>query len=122
MLIQYVLVAAAFGLLVLFLRKRGTARTAAGTKLAFLLFVIFGIYAAIRPGDVQRLADWLGVGRGTDLLLYALVVVFTFATLNAYLRFKELELRYARLARAIALQHAEQPNSVSPVHPDANTR
>ena len=114
MLIQYLLVAASVGLLVLFLRRRGSARTAAGTKLAFVLFVIFGIYAALRPGDVQRLASWLGVGRGTDLLLYALVMVFTFATLNAYLRFKELELRYARLARAIALQHAEPPTDVPP--------
>jgi hypothetical protein len=109
MLIQFVLVASSVGLLVLFLRKRGTARTAAGTKLAFVLFVVFGIYAALRPSDVTVVANWLGVGRGSDLLLYALVVVFTFATLNAYLRFKELELRYARLARAIALQNAQPP-------------
>jgi hypothetical protein len=112
MLIQYVLVASSIGLLVLFLRRRGSTRTAAGTKLAFVLFVLFGIYAALRPSDVQVVANWLGVGRGTDLLLYALVVVFTFATLNIYLRFKELELRYARLARAIALKHAEAPNDL----------
>lgn len=110
MLIQYLLVAASIGLLLLFLRKRGTARAAAGTKIAFVLFVMFGIYAALRPGDVTVVAGWLGVGRGTDLLLYALVVIFTFATLNIYLRFKEMELRYARLARAIALQHAEPPS------------
>jgi small membrane protein len=109
MLIQYVLVASSIGLLVLFLRKRGSARTAAGTKLAFVLFLVFGIYAALRPGDVQAVATLLGVGRGTDLLVYTLIVVFTFVTLNAYLRFKELELRYARLARAIALRHAEPP-------------
>jgi small membrane protein len=109
MLIQYILVGSSIGLLILFLRKRGSARTAAGTKLAFVLFVLFGIYAALRPGDVTVVAGWLGVGRGTDLLLYALVVVFTFAVLNIYLRFKELELRYARLARAMALQHAEPP-------------
>ncbi|HEV8563221.1 MAG TPA: DUF2304 domain-containing protein [Actinophytocola sp.] len=114
MLIQYVLVAASIGLLVLFLRRRGSARTAAGTKLAFVLFVLFGAYAALRPGDVSVVAGWLGVGRGTDLLLYALVVVFTFATLNIYLRFKELELRYARLARAIALEAAEPPSHVPP--------
>jgi hypothetical protein len=114
MLIQYALVASSIGLLVLFLRRRGSTRTAAGTKLAFVLFVVFGIYAVLRPNDVQAVASWVGVGRGTDLLLYALVVVFTFATLNAYLRFKELELRYARLARAIALQHAEAPDDAAP--------
>jgi hypothetical protein len=114
MLIQVLLVGSSIALLVLFLRKRGSAKTAAGTKLAFVLFVMFGIYAALRPGDVQAVATWLGVGRGTDLLLYALVVVFTFATLNAYLRFKEIELRYARLARAIALRQAEPPGTAGP--------
>ncbi len=109
MLIQYLLVLFSIAVLLLFLRKRGTTKSAASVKLAFLLFVVFGIYAVLRPGDVTVVAGWLGVGRGTDLLLYALVVVFTFATLNAYLRFKELELRYARLARAIALRHAEPP-------------
>jgi hypothetical protein len=111
MLIQYVLVASCISLLILFLRKRGSVRTAAGTKLAFVLFVIFGIYAVLRPEDVQAVAAWLGVGRGSDLLLYALVVVFTFATLNAYLRFKDIELRYARLTRAIALRNAEPPSA-----------
>jgi small membrane protein len=110
MLIQILLVLSSIGLLVLFLRGRGSARTAAGTKMAFVLFVLFGIYAALRPSDVSVVAGWLGVGRGTDLLLYALVVVFTFAILNVYLRFKELELRYARLARAIALRNAEPPS------------
>ena len=118
MLIQYILVFASIGLLILFLRKRGTAKSAAGTKVAFILFVLFGIYAALRPGDVQAVATALGVGRGTDLLLYALVVIFTFAILNVYLRFKELELRYARLARAIALESAEAPDEA---RPDAGT-
>ncbi|KOX32568.1 membrane protein [Saccharothrix sp. NRRL B-16348] len=111
MLIQYILVVFSFAVLLLFLRKRGTTKSAASVKLAFMLFVVFGIYAVLRPGDVTVVAGWLGVGRGTDLLLYALVVVFTFTTLNAYLRFKELELRYARLARAIALRQAEPPVS-----------
>lgn len=114
MLIQVLLVGSSVALLLLFLRKRGSAKTAASTKLAFVLFILFGIYAALRPGDVQAVATVLGVGRGTDLLLYALVVVFTFATLNAYLRFKEIELRYARLARAIALRQAEPPDTARP--------
>lgn len=115
MLIQYILVVAAIGLLILFLRKRGTSRAAAGVKMAFAVFVAFGIYAVVRPHDTQVVANWLGVGRGTDLLLYALVVVFTFATLNSYLRFKEMELRYARLARAIAMRQAEPPVNHVPV-------
>jgi hypothetical protein len=49
------------------------------------------------------------VDRGTDLMLYALIIAFSFTTLSTYLRFKDLELRYARLARAVALEGAQVP-------------
>jgi hypothetical protein len=113
MLIQYLLIAAVVMLLVFFLRNHGTTRAAAGVKIGFVLFLVFGVVTVIRPEELSKLATLLGVGRGTDLLLYVLVVGFGFATINTYLRFKELELRYARLARAIALSDAEEPRAES---------
>ena len=41
-------------------------------------------------------------------MLYALVVGFGFFAISTYLRFKELELKYARLARAVALAEADR--------------
>jgi hypothetical protein len=55
------------------------------------------------------LANWLGVDRGSDLLGYALIIVFLFTTLSTYMRFKDLELKYAQLARAVALEGARTP-------------
>ena len=43
-------------------------------------------------------------------MLYCLVIAFAFTTVATYLRFRELEIRYARLARAVALQNAEVEN------------
>ena len=63
----------------------------------------------LRPDDLTVVARWLGVSRGTDLLLYMLVVGFVFTTMSTYMRLREQELRYARLARAIALQNAVPP-------------
>ncbi len=57
------------------------------------------------------LANWLGVRRGADLITYALIIAFVFTTMSTYLRFKELELKYARLARAVALDGARVPES-----------
>jgi hypothetical protein len=37
------------------------------------------------------------------------VIAFVFTTMSTYLRFKELELRYAQLVRAVALQSARTP-------------
>lgn len=109
MVIQIVLIVAVLALLLYLLRTRGTAKASAGVKLFFVAFVAFAVYTVLRPEDLTTLAHWLGVGRGTDLMLYALVVAFAFATIGTYLRFRDVELRYARLARAIALQNAERP-------------
>lgn len=109
MLIQYVLIAGFAVLLVFFLRHHGSGRTAASVKIAFVLFGLFGVFAVLRPEDVSRLAHWLGVGRGTDLLVYGMAAGFAFFALNTYLRFKEIEGRYVRLARAVALQESRLP-------------
>jgi small membrane protein len=109
MLIKALLILAVLVLLVFFLRNHGTSRSGATVKLGFALFVALGVLAVLLPDQVSRLAQMVGVGRGTDLVLYMLVVAFGFATINTYLRFKELELRYARLARAVALRGAEPP-------------
>jgi len=109
MLIQYLLILAVVLILIFFLRHHGTSRSGATVKLGFALFLVFGVFAVLAPNQVSRLAGLVGVGRGTDLVLYAIVVAFGFATINTYLRFKEIELRYARLARAIALRSAESP-------------
>lgn len=111
MLIQYILILAVVLLVVFFLRHHGTTRAGAMVKLGFALFLVFGVFAVVAPSLVSKLASLVGVGRGTDLVLYALVVAFGFATINTYLRFKELELRYARLARAVALRTAESPDN-----------
>ncbi len=110
--IQPLLIVAVLLLLVYLLRSRSTAQAKAWVKLGFVVFVVAGIYAILRPNDTTTLAHWLGLGRGTDLMLYALIIAFAFTTLSTYLRFKDLELRYSRLARAVALRGAEPPEEV----------
>jgi len=106
--IQLLLIASALGLCAVFLIHRQQARTKAWAKLIFAAFVVFGIYALLRPDDLSRVAGLVGVGRGADLLLYCLVVLFAFTTLATYLRFLEIDARYARLARSIALEQARR--------------
>jgi hypothetical protein len=108
--IQVLLIAAVVALLVYLLRRRTNAKAKAWVKVGYILFVIAAVYAILRPDDTTVLANWLGVDRGTDLLTYALIIAFVFTTMSTYLRFKELELRYARLARAVALQSARTPD------------
>ncbi|GAA1482594.1 DUF2304 domain-containing protein [Gordonia sinesedis] len=97
------------GLIAFFILNRGTARASAGVKLLFVAFLVFGAYAMFRQGDVTWVAKKLGIQRGLDLVLFLLVIAFAFTTVSTYLRFRDLEVRYSRLARAIALQNAEPP-------------
>ena len=108
--IQGLLITSIIALLVYLLRSRRNAQSRAWVKVGYLMFVMAAVYAVLRPNDTTVVAHWLGVDRGTDLMLYALIIAFSFTTLSTYLRFKDLELRYARLARAVALESAQSPD------------
>jgi hypothetical protein len=110
-LIQALLILAAVLLFVLFLRRSQTARLQAFKRIGFLLFCAFGVLAVLKPDVMTWLANRVGVGRGTDLLLYMLTVIFGFFALNTYLRFKDTEKRLTRLARAMAIRDAMPPDA-----------
>jgi hypothetical protein len=109
--IQVLLILAIVTLLVYLLRSRRSAQAKAWVKVGYVFFVLAAVYAIVRPDDTTVVANWLGVARGADLLEYALIVAFLFTTISTYMRFKDLELKYARLARAVALEGARVPDS-----------
>ncbi|MFC5996207.1 DUF2304 domain-containing protein [Pseudonocardia hispaniensis] len=110
MLIQIFLLITISGLLVVFVRSRHGVRMQAGKRIGLVLFALVNFYAILRPDDLTAVANWFGVGRGTDLLLYALVVVFLLAMLNTYLRFQGVERQLTELARTLAIREAEIVN------------
>jgi hypothetical protein len=109
--IKVLLIAAVMALLIYLLLSRRSAQSRAWVKVGYLVFVVAGIYAVLRPDDTTVVANWVGVRRGTDLMLYILIIVFAFTTLSTYMRFRDLELRYARLARVVALTQAQPPEA-----------
>jgi small membrane protein len=111
MLIKTILIVAALVLFVFFLRQAHTARFQAIKRIGFMVFCLFGIIAVLRPDMMTWIANKVGVGRGTDLLLYILTVVFGFFALNTFLRFRDAERRLTQLARAVALRDAVAPGS-----------
>ena len=121
LLIQLVLIIATIALVAYFVQNRRKARTKASVKMGFVIFVIACVYSVLRPNDLTRIAQLLGVDRGADLLLYALVIAVMFITLSTYIRFREIELRYARLARAVALSNAVAPDNDAVTPTDEGT-
>ena len=104
-LIQIVLIAFVVAFVTRLFRTRG-ARSQAIRRIGLLLFAAFAVVSILFPEVWNRLAHLVGVGRGTDLVLYALVVAFLSFTVTTYFRFRDLEARYTKLARRLALDEA----------------
>jgi hypothetical protein len=109
--IQLLLLIGTGTLVLMFVRNWDRAHTRAWKRMAFFAFVVANVYAVLRPQDVQKLAEALGVGRGTDLVLYLLVVGMAFMTLNTFMRFRSLEKKITDLARTVAVNDGRRANA-----------
>jgi hypothetical protein len=87
-------------------RNRSRVGLRAGARVAVILLAVLAAVSILQPSVAQAAADQVGVTRGTDLLLYLLVMVFAASSLGFYFRFRELERRLADLTRAQAIREA----------------
>ncbi|RLP75996.1 DUF2304 domain-containing protein [Mycetocola tolaasinivorans] len=85
------------------------ARQLAVRRLTTLLLVLVAIFAVAFPDLINSLANLIGVGRGTDLLLYGLIVVFIGSSVTASRRYRQQEAQITDLARAVAIAQANHP-------------
>lgn len=69
--------------------------------LAALLSVLF-------PNSLTELAEFVGVGRGADLVLYVLVVSFMLSMVVVVRRISDLERKYVQMSRALALDEVRR--------------
>jgi hypothetical protein len=106
-MIKLLLVPAVILAVVLSLRSRASLRGQARRKIVAGMTVVAGVLAVIFPGILQGLADFVGVTRGTDLMLYVLAVVLIYFVGSTTARFREQEARLVRLAREVSLTECE---------------
>ena len=87
--------------------KRG-AKQLAVRRLLIIFFAIFAVLTVIFPTVLTKVANFVGVGRGADLLLYATVVVLLGFLALQEARAKNEEKRTTYLARRLAIDEAER--------------
>lgn len=109
-LIQLVLIVAIVALMIRFLSSRGSNQTQAWKKLLLMLFTALAIIFVVWPESLNTIAHFVGVGRGADLLLYSLIVAFVFQSFNTYLKGKEEQRRFAKVASKVAILEARLNN------------
>lgn len=74
--------------------------------LVFLL-LIAGAVAVLFPMLTTRVANFLGVGRGADLITYTAIVTVMFVLVHYYTKFVELQRQVTELTRELAILRAE---------------
>lgn len=94
-------------------------RTLAIRRLGLIAFAGLAILSILFPSLWTRLAQLVGIGRGTDLILYALVVAFFGFVATTFRRQREADQRYTRLARRLALDEAPPPSSATAQPPQS---
>lgn len=110
MIIQVILVTALAGCMLYGFVKAGHSRV---VRWPMVLTSALGIYFVLQPDRTTAIAAALGVGRGTDLLLYLWVIV----TLLLFVRLALVQVQHhhelTTLARELTLRTARVPESLS---------
>ena len=82
------------------------ARGQAIQRLVLLLVLVLGVLAVIFPNATTSFANLLGIGRGVDLLFYAVIVAGIGYVVATTLRLRKADRDFTVLARKIALLEA----------------
>lgn len=108
MIIQIILIAISFAVLLYALSSRETHAINAWKKIGIILMAFIAIIAILLPEVANKVANLLGVGRGADLLLYLLFAAFIFHALSQYIKGKDQQNTLFRLARRVAIIEASE--------------
>lgn len=80
-----------------------------------LLFIMIAcaVVFILWPDLSSQIAQKLGVGRGTDLILYLSILIFWFMILKLYTRIRRLEQLFTSIIRDDALKNVQEPKEKS---------
>jgi hypothetical protein len=100
--VSYIQVLLLLGIFLLFIGYFRILRSSASDRAVFVVFCLMGVIAISHPEYSTTIAHALGVGRGTDLLLYGFIIFSSFVSLVLYTRQKALQITLTQLTREIA--------------------
>lgn len=111
--VQLVLVIAVVLVSLALMRGGSNARHLAIRRIMLVLFSCVAVLSIFVPELLTWVARMLGIGRGTDLVLYGLIVSFLVFMATTYQRFRQMESMMTKLSRRIALDEVAAPGSVT---------
>ena len=108
-IVQIVLVLAVIVVSLALMRGGSNARHLAIRRIMLVIFAFVAALSIFFPELLTMLARSLGIGRGTDLVLYGLIVSFMVFMATTYQRFRHMETTLTQLSRRIAIDETPRP-------------
>lgn len=105
-LIKTLLLLGIIAVTVMLTRSTAGARHQAIRRLLLIGFVALAVVAVLFPPMLTQVAQFVGVGRGADLLLYGLTITFLGFVAASYRRMRVMEQHLTVLARELAIREA----------------
>jgi|SRR6185436_1724191 len=84
------------------------------------LFFAAGVFLVLFPDTTNKIAHWVGVSRGADLLSYSSILFLFFLILKLYARLRRVEQKFTELVRNKSLEEAEELSKGTPSEKDKN--
>ena len=116
LLIKSVIILSLVIILLRFHKSSSMEKADAFRRIFLFLFLAFAMFAVLFPDFVSIFANYLGVGRGTDLITYLLFILFIANAISSSVKRKKLETQVTKLARLEALRSAKSPDHASDFH------
>lgn len=105
---QIILIAA----LILFVVYIYRLRTLFLDRIIYIACALAGIVLVLDPPLTTQIANWLGIGRGADLLFYLFIIVSLFYAVATRSRMRRLEQQITRLVQQNAIDHPIQDKNI----------
>ena len=110
---QLIFILIVVALIALLFRSRDTAHGRAWKRLALLGFAALVIFAILAPNTTTTIANWIGIGRGADLVFYLTSFALMLFAALVYLKFRRMDDRISALTRELALSEWERGRSAT---------
>lgn len=107
---------------VLLTRSTADARHQAMRRVLLVLFMLVAAASILYPQLVTKVANLLGIGRGTDFLLYLLIIAFLSFIATTFRRLRLMSRQLTTVTRELALLREELPPPPSTQPPPPSTK
>lgn len=85
-------------------------RTRLTDRLAVALLALIGSAMVMVPEATTVVANWFGVGRGVDLVIYLMLLLLSFVWLMLFSRQREMQSTITEIVREQAIAQAHRPS------------